>query len=135
RRGRSSGVRASGRATCIARSAARGPRGRLLRDTAGEEPCRSSASLGALDGLHALLELDPLAPFAFDRGEAVDDSLEHAPQADAAVGTLELRPQTPAAERSEDRRDGVLGDVELDGQGAVIPASLEQRREGGAQIV
>src|SRR5207253_7158635 len=128
-----SGVRASVRATCTARSAARALRGRPFRDTGGGAPCRSSGSLGVFD-LDALLELDPAATFPLDRGKTIDDSLKHPPQADAVVGTLELRPQSFAPERAERSLHGVLPNLQLDGQLA-FPAPLEQRLEGCAQVV
>src|SRR5205085_4774361 len=135
RRDRSSGVRASGRATCTARSAARAPRDRPLGGTGGGAPCRSSGSLGAFDALDALLELDPVAAFPLDRRETVDDRLQHASQTDAVVGTFELGPQSVAGERAESGLDGVLPDLQLDGQLTLLSAPLEQRLQGRAEVV
>jgi hypothetical protein len=90
--------------------------------------------LRAFDTLDALLELDPAAVFPLDRGETVDDCFQHAPEADA-VGPFELGSQSVAGERAERGLDGVLPDLQLDGQLALFAAPLEQRFEGGAEIV
>jgi hypothetical protein len=82
----------------------------------------SITSLRAFDALDALLELDPAAVVPLDRGETVDDCLQHAPQADAVVGLFELGPQSIAGERAERSLDRVLPDLQLDGQLALFPA-------------
>src|SRR5207247_829292 len=130
--GRSSGGRASGRATCTARSGARGRRGRPPRGSGGAGPCRSRASRPLL--LPDVL--DQLEPPLLVELVAVDDPVEDPAEVDAFAGpVLQLGSQAIAGERADERVDGAVGKPQLDRHLAVLGRSLEHRVESRLQVV
>src|SRR3954453_5248844 len=121
--------RASGRATCTARSAARARRCRPARGSAGEEPCRSPAS----DGLHVLAELEPA--LVVER-VPVDDRVEDPAQRNALAGfAFELGSDRVDRQRPDARGNRALVDLQLDGDLAIPRGPLEDRVERGLEVV
>src|SRR3954453_15591212 len=121
--------RASGRATCTARSAARARRCRPARGSAGEEPCRSPAS----DGLHVLAELEPAR--VVER-VPVDDRVEDPAQRNALAGlAFELGADRVDRQRPDARGDRALVDLQLDGDLAIPRGPLGARTDWGSMAV
>src|SRR5438034_5777385 len=96
--------RASGRATCTARSAARGPGGHHPRGNGAGGPCRARSSGVPISGLNGLGELDPLRPVAIFDLNSIADRGENAFEVErVAAVCLEFAPER--AEWADDRPD------------------------------
>src|SRR5262249_37171369 len=61
--------------------------------------------------------------------------LEHPTQADSLLLAFELGAKGAGAERAERGRDGLVSDLQLDRQVAVLGSALEQGRQRGTEVV
>src|SRR5204862_1186813 len=126
--------RASGRATCTARSAARGRRDRPRRGSGEGGPCRSGAS-AALLLLDVLRHLEP----AFvDELVVVDDGVEDPAERHVAAGLpLELSAKLLDRQGADRRADLPVLEPQADRDGAVSRRvrPLESRVERGLEVV
>src|ERR1041385_2442581 len=121
---------ASGRATCTARSAALGQRGRPARGSGGGGPCRSRAS--GRDLRELLPELEPAVVVELIR---VDDGVEDPTQRHAFALPSQLGADGVDRQRPDARADRLLVDLQLDRDLAVLRCQLESRVEGGLEVV
>src|SRR5213079_259323 len=103
---------ASARATCTARSAARGRRGRPPRGTCAGAPCRTSRSSFSTESLR---ELDRVAGDL----DAVARRVEDPPQVDAAARLALQLAENLRVERADDCAELAAFQTDTDGHFAV----------------